>query len=208
MFARGVLEFPQSNFVEAFESKPETVKEKRRLMESRTQIQDSGERELVRRHRVAAMITRAIIALTIALIAVAFTGRAPQLGVGSPDPVIVAFVRIAIVILGIGAVTLRRTRFAAMRLQDVAAVRGISALLATLQNTTVQVAVIGGLMALLGFYLMLVTGYPVNMVFIGIAALAVLIYCYPRRAAWQRVVHGIREAGDANDAPATKGRVA
>jgi hypothetical protein len=121
--------------------------------------------------------------------------------------VLITFIRIVIVVMGIGAVTLRRTRFAASRLQDIAALRGISALLATLQNTTVQVAVLGGLIAILGFFLMMLTRDPSNMVFIGIAALAVLLYCYPRRAAWQRVVHGIQLAGDANDTPA-KGRVA
>ena len=161
----------------------------------------------MRRHRVAAMVTRAFIVLTIALIAVAFTGRAPGVGRANPDPVLVAFIRIGIAVMGIGAVTLRRTRFSAMRLQDIAAVRGVSALLATLQSTTVQVTVIAGLIAALGFFLMMLTADPSNMVFIGIAALAVLLYCYPRRAAWQRVLHGIQLAGDANDTPA-KGRVA
>lgn len=176
-------------------------------MDSRTQISKNAETELVRRHRVAAMVTRAFIVLTIALIAVAFTGRAPVIGQGQPDPMLVGFISILIVIVGIGAVTLRRTRFAAMRLQDIAALRGISGLLATLQNTTVQIALLGGLIAVLGFFLMMVTADPSKMVFIGVAALAVLIYCYPRRAAWQRVIHGIQQAGDANDAPA-KGRVA
>jgi hypothetical protein len=176
-------------------------------MESRAKISGDAQSELVRRHRVAAMVTRAFLVLTVAFIAVAFTGRAPMIGQGNPDPVLVAFLRIAIVILGIGAVTLRRTRFAAMRLQDVAAVRGVPALLATLQNTTIQVALLGGFISILGFLLMALTGDASNMVFIGIAALAVLIYCYPRRAAWQRVLHGIQLAGDANDAPA-KGRVA
>jgi hypothetical protein len=176
-------------------------------MESKAKIPSDAQNELVRRHRVAAMVTRAFLVLTVALVAVAFTGRAPLIGQGNPDPVLVAFLRIAIVIMGIGAVTLRRTRFTAMRLQDVAAVRGVPALLATLQNTTVQVALLGGFISILGFLLMALTGDASNMVFIGIAALAVLIYCYPRRAAWQRVLHGIQLAGDANDAPA-KGRVA
>ena len=156
---------------------------------------------------MAAMVTRAFIVLTVALIAVAFTGRAPVIGDGPPDRMLVGFISITIVILGIGAVTLRRTRFTAMRLQDIASLRGISGLLITLQNTTIQISLLGGLISILGFILMMRTGDNSYMVFIGIAALAVLIYCYPRRAAWQRVVHGIQEAGDANDAPA-KGRVA
>src|SRR4051794_15578725 len=122
-----------------------------------TQIRTSAQQELVRRHRVAAMITRAFIVLTIALIAVAFTGRAPTMGRGNLDPVFIGFVSITIVILGIGAVTLRRTRFAPMRLQDIAALRGVSGLLATLQSTTIQIAVLGGVMASLGFVLMMRT---------------------------------------------------
>ena len=153
------------------------------------------------------MITRAFIVLTIALIAVAFTGRAPSIGQGQVDPMLVGSFSIAIVVMGIGAVTLRRTRFAAMRLQDIAALRGVSGLLTTLQNTTIQIALLGGAIAILGFILMMRTGEPSYMISIGIAALAVLIYCYPRRAAWQRVVHGIQQTGDANDTPA-KGRVA
>ena len=176
-------------------------------MDSRTQISAGAQAELLRRHRLAALVTRALIVLTLALIAMAFTGRAPVIGRGTPDPTLVVFIRIAIVIIAIGAVTLRRTRFNAMRLQDIAALRGISGLLATLQNTTILVALLGGLIALLGFFLMMLTVDASNMVFIGVAALALLLYCYPRKASWQRVVHGIQQTGDANDTPA-KGRVA
>lgn len=176
-------------------------------MESRTQTSTDVQSELIRRHRVTAMVVRAFLVVTVALIAVAFTGRAPALGKGNPDPTSIWFLRITIVILGIGAVSLRRTRFTAMRLQDIAAVRGLSGLLQTLQNTTLQVSVLGLLIALMGFVLMMMTGVVDNMIFIGIAALAVLIYCYPRRRSWQRVVHGIQLEGDANDTPA-KGRVA
>ncbi len=150
-------------------------------MESRTNTVNSArDAELVRRHRVAAMITRAFIVLTVAFIAVAFTGRAPTLGQGNPDPVLIAFIRITIVIMGIGAVTLRRNRFTAMRLQDIAALRGLSGLLATLQNTTIQVALLGGAISILGFLLMMLTADASNMVFIGIAALA----CVAARRAW------------------------
>lgn len=168
-------------------------------MESRTQISTEVQSELIRRHRVTAMVVRSFLVVTIALIAVAFTGRAPVLGQANPDLTSVWFLRITIVVLGIGAVSLRRTRFIAARLQDIAALRGVSGLLQTLQNTTLQVSVLGLLIALMGFVLMMLTGVVDNMVFIGIAALAVLIYCYPRRSSWERVVHGIQLTGDAND---------
>ena len=161
----------------------------------------------MRRHRVAAIVVRALIVLTLALMAISLAGRALVLGRGNPDPMLVGSLRIAIVVLGLGAVTLRRTKFAAMRLQDIAALGGLSRLLQTLQNTTLLVAGLGGLIAVLGFILTVLTGDASNMFFIGIAALAVLFYAYPRRVSWQRVVHGIEESGDANDAPA-KGRVA
>ncbi len=144
------------------------------------------------------MVVRIFLALTVALIAVAFTGRAPATGSGNPDPTLIWFLRITIVVLGIGAVTLRRTRFAPARLQDIAALRGITGLLDTLQNTTMQVALLGGLIAIIAFVMMMLTHYAGDMIFIGVAALAVLIYAYPRRRAWERVVHGIQETGDAN----------
>lgn len=165
------------------------------------------ESELARRHRAAAVVAGGLVVLTVVLIAIAFAG---QKFINRPgDPSIVWGLWIAIVVFALGSLALRRTRFNAMRLQDIAALRGLSGLLATLQGTTVQVALLAGAIALMGFIITMMTNDPYDMLRAGGVALIVLIYCYPRRSAWQRVVRGIQRTGDANAAPSpAKGKVA
>jgi len=102
------------------------------------------------------------------------------------DPSLVMGLWIAILIFGLGAFVLRRTRFAAMRLKDIAALKGVSGLLKTLQDTTVQVACIGGAIGLMGFMLVILSGdWTFTLRAIGVSVI-VLIYGYPFRSAWER----------------------
>jgi hypothetical protein len=92
-------------------------------------------------------------------------------------------------------------------LQDIAALRGISGLLASLQSTTIQIAFIGGAIALMGFMVMIMTGNKFDMLRAGGVAAIVLLYAYPQRSAWQRLVRAIeQQSGDA-DAASEKGIV-
>jgi hypothetical protein len=95
---------------------------------------------------------------------------------------------IAVLVFGLGAFVIRRTRFTPMRLQDIAALKGISGLLKTLQNTTIQIAGIGGAIALMGFVITIMTGDWTHMLRAGGVAAIVLVYCFPFRSAWERVV--------------------
>ena len=162
--------------------------------------------ELVRRHRAAATVVVGFILLTLLLIAVAFAAH-EKLYKPMGDPALPGALRIAILFFGLGAIVLRRTRFSAMRLEDIAGVRGISALLKTLQGTTIQVAMLALAITLMGFIGTMLTNNEYEMLRGGLVAIAVLLYCYPRRTAWQQVLRGIRETGDA-DAPPAKGREA
>lgn len=146
---------------------------------------ESLESELLRRHRSAAVVVVGFLALTIILVAIAFAARSRF--IYKPDPR-AGVLWIAILVFGLGALVLRRTRFAAIRLEDIAAVRGPSALLKTLQGTTIQVAAIGGAIALMGFVITILEGNEVDMLRAGGVAAIVLIYSYPMRSAWQRVV--------------------
>jgi hypothetical protein len=170
-----------------------------------TQTNGSPEDELRSRYRTAAMVTNAMLVLTFALIGISFAARNFLSRPG--DPTLVKLLWVMILLFGLGAFPLRRARFNAMRLQDIAALRGLFGLLATLQGTTIQLAFIGGAIALMGFILAMLTAEPWDMLRAGGVALVVLVYCYPRKSAWQRVVQGIEETGDA-DAPPAKGRIA
>ena len=153
------------------------------------------------------MTVIALLLLTLALTAVAFVAAESIHRPG--DPSLAMALWIAVLVFGLGAFAFRRTRFNAVRLQDVAALQGVTGLLATLYGTTVQVAYIGGAIALMGFVITILTGNKYDMLRAGGVALIVLLYSYPVRSAWKRVVHGIEQTGDANDTqePA-KGRIA
>jgi hypothetical protein len=146
------------------------------------QIQD----ELVQRHRTATMFVFGFLILDVLLLLIAylFAGR----GVRSGDESMVIALWIGILVCGLGAFVLRRTRFATLRLKDIAAVKGTSALLKTLQQTTIQVACLGGAVAVMGYAWSMLTHDWSNMLRAAGVSAIVLAYSYPFRSSWQRVV--------------------
>ena len=164
------------------------------------QIAESVSDELARRQRAAALTVAGMLLLTLILTALSFSNMEFSLPRAAYDPTLVTALWISIAIFGLGAVAFRRFRFSAMRLQDIAALRGLSALLATLQNTTRLVAFIGGAVALMGFAINILTGE--GMLRAALIAIAVLLYSYPRRSAWQRVVDEIERTGRLETQPA------
>jgi hypothetical protein len=146
--------------------------------------------ELVRRHRTATFIVAGFLVQDIALLAIAFFAidRIFRPGDQARDAAIIMGLWIVVLIFGLGAFVLRRTRFAATRLKDTAAVKGLSGLLKTLQGTTIQIACIGGAIALMGFVITILTGDWTNMLRAGGVSAIVLIYGFPFRSAWERVV--------------------
>ena len=140
--------------------------------------------ELVRRHRTASRFIVGFLILDIVFLATAYLA-ADRL-FRPRDPSLVMALWIAIVVFGLGALVLRRTKFAAMRLKDIAALKGMSGLLKTLQDTTIQVACIGGAIGLMGFMLVIMSGdWTFTLRAVGVSII-VLIYGYPFRSAWER----------------------
>lgn len=146
------------------------------------QIQD----ELGRRHRSATLVILVFFALDVLLLVIAYF--AAERIFRPADPGIAMGLWIAILVCGLGVFVLRRTRFSAMRLKDIAAVKGVSALLKTLEGTTIQVASVAGAIALMGFIITIMTGQWWDMLRAAGVCAIVLIYCYPFRSAWERTV--------------------
>ena len=159
--------------------------------------------ELARRHRSAVQVVGAMAALTLLLLALALTGVLR--GAVEPDPQLGGTLRIVAALFALGAIVYRRTRFSTMRLRDIAALRGAGGLLATLQTTTVHVALIGGAIAVMCFVVNLMTNGDR---WLPVIALAVLFYGYPRRAAWRRVVEAMTGEPNAGSPTAVKGTTA
>ncbi|HEX8891663.1 MAG TPA: hypothetical protein VF779_21115 [Pyrinomonadaceae bacterium] len=162
--------------------------------------------ELVRRHRTASMVIGAMIGLSIALMGIAYfkDGSLKR----DLDPSLAMALWITILIFGLGSFVLRRARFQSMRLKDIAALRGLSGLLATLQGTTIQIGFIGGAIALMGFMVTIITGHYGDMLRAGGVAIIVLISAFPQRSAWRRLVKIAEEPIDSTDDPPTEGYVA
>jgi len=142
--------------------------------------------ELVRRHRTATLVVAAFLMLDIALVisAMVLGDRIFRPG----DRSVIMALWIGVLLFGLGAFVIRRTRFAPMRLQDIAAFKGVSGLLKTLQGTTIQLACLGGAIALMGFVITILKGDWTDMLRAGGVSAIVLFYCFPFRGAWERVV--------------------
>ena len=162
--------------------------------------------ELARRHRAASLAVQLLVTFSLLLVVLAYAGV--RLPLDSLPPVAYGTLWIVILFLGLGAVAFRRYRFNAARLQDVAGLGGPSALLATLQTTTLLLAALAALIAVLGFALYSVWREPTDMLKAGVVAVAVLLYAYPRRAAWRKVVEASQQPGGLTGAAEPKGTTA
>ncbi|HJP91310.1 MAG TPA: hypothetical protein VJ875_05105 [Pyrinomonadaceae bacterium] len=147
--------------------------------------------ELARRHKAAATTVLGLLVATILLAVIAFLARPYY--TERPNVVVDMAVRIVILILGLGAVAWRRTKFQAMRLQDIAGLSGVTGLLQTLEGTTIQLALLGIAIALVGFIATLVTGNDRYTYWAGAIAVVVFVYCYPTRSSWLRTVYRFTE---------------
>ena len=159
----------------------------------------SVQSELLQRHKATARTVQGLLIGVVLLCVLAYVSKkflTPQ----SDSSLYIPYV-ITILVLGLGAIAFRRTRFATMRLQDIAGLRGASGLLITLQRTTLQIALIGATAAVVGFVATILTGDAFYTYRAALVAVAVLLYCYPIRAAWEKAVQRFSPAQNGPDFP-------
>lgn len=155
-------------------------------MNSNTGLTSSVQEELTRRHKAASTTVIGLLVATLLLCAIAFLSK--RFLVLQNNPSLDIAVRITIMIFGLGSIVLRRTRFSTMRLQDIGGLGGATALLKTLEKTTLQVALIGAALSALGFTATLLTGNDFYTYGAGLIAVVILLYCYPTKSSWQRTI--------------------
>lgn len=153
--------------------------------------------ELLRRQKATATTIVGLIVGTILLSIVAAVGK--RFFRHDQNPLLDIGLRITILIFGLGAVALRRTKFATMRLQDIADLRGASGLLVTLEKTTLQVALLGSAIAVIGFVATVITANDFYSYGAGIVAVAVLLYAYPTKKSWQKAL--LQFTGESDSLP-------
>jgi hypothetical protein len=132
-----------------------------------------------------------LLIATVLLSVVAFLSDAYL--VEKPNPPLDVGVRIFILFLGLGAVVWRLTKFQAMRLQYIAGLAGVTGLIKTLEKTTVQIALLGALIAAIGFVATLMTGNERYSYWAGAIAVVVFIYSYPTKSSWLRTLYRFTE---------------
>ena len=155
-------------------------------METTTENSQSALPELARRHRATATTVRVLLIVSLLLAAFAYLvskSLPPQ-----PNPSLDIAVRITIAVFGLGAMALRRTKFTTLRLQDIGALKGASGLLITFQRTTLQVAGLAAVIAVVGFVAMLLTGNAFYSYGASLVSIAVLLYGYPVRSSWENAL--------------------
>lgn len=155
-------------------------------METSTQPKPSATSELDRRHKSTRTTVLALLVGVLLLCALAYVSK--RFLIPKNNASLDIAVRITILIFGLGAVALRRTKFSAMRLQDIAGLKGRTGLLITLQRTTLQVALLGVVIAVVGFIATLMTANDFYSYGACLVAIAVLLYCYPTRTSWERAL--------------------
>ena len=142
--------------------------------------------ELTRKHKAAATTVLGLIVATILLCIVAYVGQ-PYFSELESRPVDWAFL-VLVLILGLGAVAWRRTKFNPTRLQDIAGLEGASGLIRTFEKTTLQIAILAAGIAVIGFVATLMTGQEFYTYRASAIAVLVLAYSYPTKSSWVRGV--------------------
>ena len=94
----------------------------------------------------------------------------------------------AAAILAIGSIIIRRAQLHRMKLEVVGATRGVEGLIKHLLNATILAAAMAEIIGLLALVVAFLGGSQSDVIRLGVVALAVSIYNYPRRSAWQQVV--------------------
>ena len=151
-----------------------------------TTLSANVQEELRNRHKSTATTVLSLLVAVILLCVLALVSQKFLTQRNNPSLDMAA--RISMLIFGLGAIALRRTRFAKMRLEDIASLRGASGLMITLEKTTLLVAMIGVAVALIGFAATLMTGAPLYTYQAGVVAAAILLYGYPVRSSWEQAV--------------------
>jgi hypothetical protein len=145
-------------------------------------VSRSDQDELTRKHKAAATTVLGLIVATILLSVAAYFGK-PYFSELESRPIDWAFLFL-VLMLGLGAVAWRRTKFAPTRLQDIGGLAGASGLIRTFEKTTLQIAFLAAGIAFIGFVATVMTGQEFYTYRATAVAILVLAYGYPTKSSW------------------------
>lgn len=91
--------------------------------------------------------------------------------------------------LAIGSILVRRALLHRTKLEVVAVTRGVEGLIKHLLNSTIIAAAIAEVIGLLALVVTFFGGDQNDVIRLSVVGLAVLVWNYPRRSAWERAVY-------------------
>lgn len=91
-------------------------------------------------------------------------------------------------VFALGALAFRRIQMQGARLESVAARRGVTGLIGHLVTTTLISGALAEVVGLFGLMLSLLTGDLTHVIRLGVVALAVSVYNFPRLRPWKQAV--------------------
>lgn len=94
----------------------------------------------------------------------------------------------------IASLAYRRIQMQASRLETISTRRGVTGLLGHLVTTTIVSGALVEIVGLLGLLLSLMSGDLTHLLRLGVVALAVSVYNFPRLRAWQKAVEYFEQA--------------
>ena len=136
-------------------------------------------------HRSAQVI---VIAFAASIVVYMFIGFLLAPRISQVDSQVPIPFYVAAVFLAFGSITLRRTQLRPMRLEVVAGLRGTDGLLKHLVNITIISAALAEMIGVLAVVVAFSGGTIWDVVRLGVVALVITLYSYPRRAAWQKTI--------------------
>lgn len=170
------------------------------------QLDEQTANLLDRRYRATATILFAqiIVLIILTVVSVLIAGRVQPFGaitgessfsienltnpnVAGGVSTVTTFLWIAILAVAVSAFLLRRVILAPAALRDTATIKGASGLLQSLQTKTVLLATTGGLIAVLGFVISLISGDYSDMIRAALVATIIFLINFPRKSSWSKL---------------------
>ena len=147
--------------------------------------------ELNSKRVVAAHRTALTLVLALAMSIVIYTGVGLlilNMRGASPQAELPYTFYAAAAVLAIGSILLRRAQLHRMKLEVVVGKRGVEGLIKHLLNATILAAAVAELIGALALVVTFFGGSQSDVIRLGVVALAVSLYNYPRRSTWQKAV--------------------
>ena len=147
--------------------------------------------EQTHNHVAAAHRTALTLVIALAMSVVIYTGVGLlilNLRGTSPQAELPYSFYAAAAVLAIGSILVRRAQLHRMKLEVVAGTRGVEGLIKHLLNATILAAAIAEVIGVLALVVAFFGGDQSDVIRLGVVAMAVSLYNYPRRSAWQQAV--------------------